>query len=128
MDERVTVVIEVPRGDFVKRGADGVAEYVSPLPCPFNYGSVREELGGDGDPLDAVVLGGRQRRGARVTVPVRARVRFVDGGRPDDKLVCSESEPTARERWLVTTFFAWYARAKRWTGRDTRFLGWESPA
>ena len=36
----VEVVIEIPRGSFLKRGSTGHVDFVSPLPCPFNYGSV----------------------------------------------------------------------------------------
>jgi inorganic pyrophosphatase len=35
----VDVVIEVPRGSFIKRGSTGHVDFISPLPCPFNYGS-----------------------------------------------------------------------------------------
>jgi len=38
---------------------------VSPLPCPFNYGSVPQFVGLEGDLLDAVVLGPRFPLGAR---------------------------------------------------------------
>src|SRR5215510_5929974 len=53
------VVIEVPRGSFLKRGSTGHVDFISPLPCPFNYGSVPQYLGLEGDLLDAVVLGPR---------------------------------------------------------------------
>ncbi|HET9668554.1 MAG TPA: inorganic diphosphatase, partial [Casimicrobiaceae bacterium] len=53
----VEVVIEVPRGSFVKRGSLGHVDFVSPLPCPYNYGSVPTHIGLEGDLLDAVVLG-----------------------------------------------------------------------
>jgi inorganic pyrophosphatase len=136
LPDRVTVVIEVPRGGWVKRRADGRVRYVSPVPCPFDYGSVPGISGGDGDPLDAVVLGPGHLRGARVDVPVRGVVRFVDAGRPDDKLVCADHPPTRAERWLVVGFFRFYARAKRLLravglGRpaaghgDTRYLAYE---
>ena len=36
----VEVVVEIPRGSFLKRGSSGRVDFVSPLPCPFNYGSV----------------------------------------------------------------------------------------
>ena len=39
------VVIEVPRGSFVKRGSSGSVDFISPLPCPFNYGAVPTLLG-----------------------------------------------------------------------------------
>jgi inorganic pyrophosphatase len=32
----VDVVIEVPRGSFLKRGSSGRTDFVSPLPCPYN--------------------------------------------------------------------------------------------
>lgn len=127
----MTVLVEVPRGGFVKRRADGSVDYVSPLPCPFAYGCVPDRAGGDGDPLDAVLLGGRRRRGDRVDTEVRATVRFLDAGEVDDKLVCSATAPTRAERWLVVGFFSAYAVAKgllnRVRGRSgrTAYLGWE---
>ena len=39
------IVIEVPRGSFLKRGLTGRIDFVSPLPCPFNYGAVPSHLG-----------------------------------------------------------------------------------
>ena len=51
------VVIETPRGSAVKRTDDGRVDFISPLPCPFNYGSVPDTRSDDGDRLDAVVLG-----------------------------------------------------------------------
>ena len=57
----VEVVIEVPRGSFLKRGSTGQVDFISPLPCPFNYGAVPNYLGLEGDLLDAVVLGPRRR-------------------------------------------------------------------
>jgi hypothetical protein len=35
----VDIVVEVPRGRFVKRLPDGALDYVGPMPSPFNYGS-----------------------------------------------------------------------------------------
>lgn len=61
----VEVVIEVPRGSFLKRGSTGRIDFVSPLPCPFNYGYVPDYIGGEGDYLDAVVLGPRLPLGSR---------------------------------------------------------------
>ena len=53
------VVIEIPRGSFLKRGSSGRVDFISPLPCPYNYGSVPDYLGQEGDLLDALVLGPR---------------------------------------------------------------------
>ena len=51
----VEVVVEVPRGSFLKRGSTGHVDFISPLPCPFNYGSVPSHIGQEGDLLDALV-------------------------------------------------------------------------
>jgi len=64
----IDVVIEVPRGSFLKRGSTGHIDFVSPLPCPFNYGSVPNYLGLEGDLLDALVLGPRLPFGTRIRV------------------------------------------------------------
>jgi inorganic pyrophosphatase len=53
------VEIEVPRGSFVKRGSTGQEDFISPLPCPFNDGSVPAYIGLEGDLLDELVLGRR---------------------------------------------------------------------
>jgi len=107
------VEIEVPRGGFVKRKADGGVDFVSPLPCPFNYGSVPDTTSGDGDPLDAVVLGPRLSRGALVERAELAVVDFVDAGDPDPKLICGDGPLTKEDLQRVVRFFSVYAWAKR---------------
>jgi len=62
----VEVLIEVPRGSFLKRGSTGRVDFVSPLPCPYNYGSIPTHIGLEGDLLDAVVLGPRRPFGSIV--------------------------------------------------------------
>ncbi len=108
----VEVVIEVPKGSFVKRELGRGVEYVSPIPCPFNYGCVPAELAEDGDPADALVLGPRLAAGASVTTTAWLRVRFIDDGAVDDKLVCGERPPSERERVQVERFFTVYAVAR----------------
>jgi inorganic pyrophosphatase len=126
----VAVHIEVPRGGVVKRRADGSVDFVSPLPCPFNYGCVPVQTGGDGDPLDALVLGPRLEAGTVVHTQVFAVVRFLDASQVDDKLVCGAVEPTEADKAAILGFFRWYARAKRVLHAlrreptDTRLLGW----
>jgi inorganic pyrophosphatase len=110
--EELDVVIEVPRGSFIKRKDDGRVDFVAPAPCPFNYGSVPNTRSGDGDRVDAVVLGPRLQLGARLTVPVVARVCFQDAGEDDPKYICSRRPLSLLERLFVVGFFATYARAK----------------
>jgi inorganic pyrophosphatase len=125
------VVIDVPRGSFVKRDDDGRVDYLSPLPCPFNYGSVPDTISGDGDRLDALVLGARLPRGARITLPARALVRFVDAGQSDPKYICGQGPLGRGDRLLVAGFFAAYAHLKgllnllRGKGGPTRYDGIE---
>ncbi len=106
------VVIEVPRGSFLKRGSTGHVDFISPLPCPFNYGSVPKYLGLEGDLLDAVVLGPRLSLGAHVRVEARGAVVFTDRGMSDDKLICSSQPLTSAQRRNVLRFFHLYAKCK----------------
>jgi inorganic pyrophosphatase len=108
----VDVVIEISRGSFVKRGSTGHVDFVSPLPCPFNYGSVPSLLGLEGDLLDAVVLGPRLARGTHVRVKAWGAVILTDRGLQDDKLICSAGPPDADARQRVLRFFRFYARCK----------------
>ena len=106
------VVIEVPRGGFIKRTDAGSIDYVSPVPCPFNYGSVPDTRSGDGDRLDAVVLGPTLAQGSRVRVRVVAVVNFTDAGEDDPKYICCEAAPSRAELLLVEGYFRSYAGLK----------------
>jgi inorganic pyrophosphatase len=62
------------------------------LGYPGNYGMVPrtllpKELGGDGDPLDVLVLGPAVPRGAVVRARVIGVLELFDGGEQDDKLL-----------------------------------------
>jgi len=128
------VTIEIPCGSFRKVGSTGRLDFLSPLPCPFNYGSVRTLLGLEGDLLDAVVLGPRLAAGTRVRVVAQGAVGLYDRGLYDDKLICATHplSPTRlrRRRRLVLAFFRLYGWAKRmlnlWRGRPGRtgLHGW----
>jgi len=106
------VVIEIPRGSFLKRGSTGKLDFISPLPCPFNYGSVADYIGLEGDLLDAVVLGPHLRRGTRVTVQAFGAVSLTDRGMMDDKLICGHHPVGPRQRQLILLFFSFYAKCK----------------
>ena len=105
------VVIEVPRGSFLKRGLTGRIDFVSPLPCAFNYGAVPSHLGLEGDLLDALVLGPRLRFGTRPRLRAWGAVTLTDRGMSDD-LVCSAQRPSREECADVLRFFHFYARCK----------------
>jgi inorganic pyrophosphatase len=126
----VLICVDTPLGGFVKRGDDGSIDYVSPLPCPFNYGHVPAQRSEDGDALDAVLLGPRHGVGTRVDARAWAVVDFVDDGYADPKLVCGPTSPTRGQQLRVRAFFQVYARLKRWLnlarGRRgiTEMRGW----
>lgn len=106
------MLIEIPRGSFLKRGSTGHIDFVSPLPCPFNYGSVPTHLGLEGDLLDAVVLGPRLAAGTRLRVPAWGAITLTDRGMSDDKLICSDLPLRPEQRRDVLRFFRFYARCK----------------
>jgi len=108
----VDVVIEVPRGGFLKRGSTGHVDFVSPLCCPFNYGSVPNYVGLDGDLLDAVVLGPRLPLATQVRVKAWGAVILTDRGMTDDKLICCDQPVNPAERRKVLRFFHFYAKCK----------------
>lgn len=112
MPFEIEVAIEIPRGSFLKRGSTGVVDFISPLPCPFNYGSVPRYIGREGDLLDAVVLGPRLPAGARVRIKAWGAVVMTDRGMSDDKLICSHQRLLPGEQREVLGFFRFYARCK----------------
>jgi len=127
----VDVRIETPRWSFVKGNGAAGSDFVSPFPCPFNYGSVPGTVAEDGEPEDALVLGPRIGRGELCRRSALGLVFFIDAGRRDDKLVCGagaelESAPT---RLFLRFSFTVYALAKRVQNRlrgergRTRFEG-----
>jgi inorganic pyrophosphatase len=126
----VEVVIEVPKWGFVKRGMHEHVDFVSPVPCPFNYGSIVGFVGLDGDLLDALVLGPRLRRGARVVVTAFGAVGLSDRDMYDDKVICSAGPIARSDRERVLRFLRLYGRCKRvlnfFRGRPglTRCEGW----
>jgi inorganic pyrophosphatase len=106
------VVIEVPRGSFLKRSVGGDIHFISPLPCPYNYGAVPTHLGLEGDLLDALVLGPRLRFGTCLRTRAWGAITMTDRGMSDDKLICSDQRPSAAQCHDVLRFFRFYARCK----------------
>lgn len=102
-DGTVNVVIEIPAGDndkweVKKEGTlrrdfkEGMPRVVQYLSYPVNYGMVprtvlAKEAGGDGDPLDALILGPAIARGTVVRARLIGVLRLIDGGEKDDKVI-----------------------------------------
>lgn len=104
LDGTVNVVIEIPAGTTAKYEVDhktglmvleqknGKPRYVQYLPYPGNYGFVprtvlAKELGGDGDPLDVIVLGDAVPRGSVLRARPLGVLTLKDGGEEDSKVI-----------------------------------------
>lgn len=88
------VVIEIPAGSITKYeiNDDGfifVDRYQSmPVVYPANYGSLPSTLGGDGDPLDALVFSREPIvPGAFIKVRPVGFLKMIDGGEEDEKII-----------------------------------------
>ena len=102
-DGSVRAVVEIPAGRLDKWEVredglmhwdveDGKPRVVRYLGYPVNYGMVPrtvlpEARGGDGDPLDILVLGAASPRGSVVDTKVIGMILLVDRGEKDDKLL-----------------------------------------
>ncbi|MDO5632776.1 MAG: inorganic diphosphatase [Paracoccus sp. (in: a-proteobacteria)] len=114
-DGTIKAVIEIPTGTSAKwemSKDDPKAIYwelrndapriVNYLGYPGNYGAIPgtdlpQELGGDGDPLDVLVLGQAVPRGEVVNVRLIGVMKMLDDGEQDDKLIAvlTENSPFA---------------------------------
>ncbi len=101
----VNAIIEIPTGtnekwEVSKRDSsvinwefkNGQPRIVHYMGYPGNYGAIPstalpKELGGDGDPLDVIVLGSAMERGSVAPVRVIGGLKMLDGGEQDDKLI-----------------------------------------
>ena len=107
----LNVVIEIPAGTLEKwevnkttgqlelehrNGQPRIIQYIG---YPGNYGFIPQtllpkEAGGDGDPLDVLVLGAPVKRGTILKSKLIGVLHLLDGGEQDDKLIAvSEDSP-----------------------------------
>lgn len=97
-------VIEIPTGTTAKYEVDKVSgelvwteengkpREVNYLGYPGNYGFIPQTLspkgtGGDGDPLDVIILGPAVERGSLVEIRLIGVLKLKDRGEQDDKLI-----------------------------------------
>lgn len=100
----IEVLVEIPAGTSEKwelnkdsgqlewEEVDGEPRIVQYLPYPANYGLIPNTLlpredGGDGDPLDVILLGPAQKRGSRINARLIGVMHLKDDGEKDDKLL-----------------------------------------
>ncbi len=103
--EEIMALIEIPAGSFTKYEIDAdkghlVADRFQSMPVkyPANYGSIPQTTGGDGDPLDVLVLT-REPLAPMTLIKVRpiGTLQMIDGGEADEKIVAvpvSDVDPT----------------------------------
>ena len=95
-EDQIVVCVEIPRGSRNKYEYDRELDAIvldrrlfTSTVYPADYGFVEGTAGGDGDPLDALVLVGDPTfPGCRIRGRAVALFRMVDEKGPDDKLVC----------------------------------------
>ena len=100
----INVVVEIPTGTNAKWEVEkssgllkwefkhGKPRVVAYLSYPGNYGMVPRTLlskqaGGDGDPLDVLVIGPAMTRGSVVQATPIGVLKLLDGGEQDDKII-----------------------------------------
>lgn len=103
VDGTVNAIIEIPAGTTAKyetldngtmelEQKDGAPRFVKYLGYPANYGLVPRSVllkskGGDGDPLDVIVLGAALPQGSVVKCRILGVMTLVDNGEIDDKMI-----------------------------------------
>jgi len=139
----VPVMIEIPKGSRNKYEYDEALGRIrfdrllySPVHYPSDYGFILESLGGDGDPLDALVLLWEPTfPGCIIEAAPIGVFRMADEKGPDEKILCV---PLTDPFWAATEelgdvpvhllreiehFFAIY---KDLEGKKTTVEGWDS--
>jgi len=110
-DGDIRVLVEIPTGTLAKWEVDkndgnlhwekrnGKHRVVQYLGYPGNYGMIPQTLlpksaGGDGDPLDVLVLGAAVARGTWLKCRLIGVLQLLDNGEQDDKLIAvAENSP-----------------------------------
>lgn len=113
-DGQINAIIEIPAGTNEKWELNKVngqieREYVNDKPrtvkylgYPGNYGMIPQTLlskenGGDGDPLDVIVLGPPVKRSSIVKCKIIGVLYLIDRGEQDDKLIAVSLDSPMKE-------------------------------
>lgn len=138
-DSTVNMIVEISAGttakyemnknshQIVMDSIDGKPRYINYLGYPGNYGMIPNTIlpkseGGDGDPLDILLLGVTQPRGSIQKSRVVGVMKLLDNGEQDDKIIAVPNTPkwsNVRDiddldqyfpgaRTIVSTFFTSY--------------------
>lgn len=104
VNESYHALIEIPAGTTAKWEVNhesgniewefkkGVPREVKFLGYPGNYGFIPQTVldkaeGGDGDPLDIIVLGSSVKRGSVQKIKILGAIKLLDRGEQDDKII-----------------------------------------
>jgi len=95
-DHLLTVVVEIPKGSRNKYELDHETGHImldrmlfTSMQYPADYGFIEGTLGGDGDPLDALVFVGEPTfPGCRIRVRAIGVFKMTDEKGPDEKILC----------------------------------------
>jgi inorganic pyrophosphatase len=107
-DGQYQAVIEIPAGTLEKWQTDattgvfyhdvkdGKPRVINFLPYPFNYGFIPQTLlskeqGGDGDPMDVLVLSSTRQRGSVCPVRIIGALKLMERGENDTKMLALET-------------------------------------
>jgi inorganic pyrophosphatase len=94
--DTLTVLVEIPKGSRNKYELDHATGRLmldrmlfTSMQYPADYGFIEGTLGGDGDPLDALVFVGEPTfPGCRIRVRAVGMFRMSDEKGPDEKILC----------------------------------------
>lgn len=92
----VRVLVEIPKGSELKYELDPEGKYMTIVRKMhpkyryiYNYGMIPQTLGGDNDPLDAIILGDETFEvGSIINCKLVGAIKTIDQGEEDDKLLC----------------------------------------
>ena len=120
-DGTINVIVEIPAGDNDKWELwkkDGSIRWefqnnsfrkIKYLPYISNYGFVPQtlfskEIGGDGDPIDVILLGERLKRGSVIKGKILGVINMKDEGRLDSKIVAVNQNSFVFNSSIVNNF------------------------
>jgi inorganic pyrophosphatase len=105
----VNAIVEIPSGTLEKwelnkttgqiewEKVNDIPRIINYLGYPGNYGFIPQTLlskekGGDGDPLDIIILGPPSKRGSVIRSKIIGVLKLLDNGEQDDKLLAVSNE------------------------------------
>ncbi len=142
--EAFNVLVEMEKGSNLKYEYDEASDSLKldftfqNIVCPFNYGSILRTLGGDSDPMDAIIISDKVFKSGEVVV-CRAigMMEMVDRGERDTKVIVvpvndpsaekyqspSDLSPDSLEKWT-----AYYTEVSRQKNKVMEILGFKGKA